>query len=267
MKYCYSLIIVLSFILVECHTGRGIYKDINVKGNDSVWDVQSINRNKKYEEYLKIGSTDNKILGNGKELRFDAGLAIKRDNLLVMSLIPAAGIEVLRIYCMRDSILILNRKEKTYYENSLREFFLRYNIELDLKDIQALCSNEFFIYGQDGLNVPDITHEEKGNNVRIVEYMGKTPDNNEFKQVIYYNTGYRTIEKIMVLDEKYQLFINILYQNYKQIGRNYFPGKIFVEVKSRKYDIKVEMNIRKIELEKEIRTEIEIPGNYKSTEL
>ena|GEM_PF-4500473 len=247
--------------LTGCRSAKEIQKEKFDSGKEI--SIQSIENKKNYNKCLKINSIDNVLEESGKEYEFNAVIGIKRDEFILISLVPMAGVEIMRIYCTEDSIIIINRRGKSFNIESWKEFSEKQKIEIELKDIQAICANEFFRYGTKETGLFEKKSEETRNNIKIIEYQGEKKSEERFTQVFYYNMIEGTIEKILLIDAECKTSMNIVYQDFERIGEHMFPKRISAKIRRENDVIKMRINIRKVDFEKDLNISIDIPAHYK----
>jgi hypothetical protein len=257
-------VVVISTLCFSCGSGKIIYpyerNDMNINEN-------YIEGKRNYDNYLKIKASNKIRMDEGKEFNFNSNIGIIRDSLLIVSIIPMAGVEIFRIYCDKDSIIIINREEKTYFQDSLNKYLRTKQIEFDLNDIIALLANEFFIYGRIKNDINEINRMEESRKIGVVQYKGETDNRESFGQVIYYNKLKGSIERIMISKENKIFYMNIVYRGKEKIKRLAFPEYISAEIVNEKNKLFVEMKIKRVEFEEVKYNRIKIPENYKRVEL
>ena len=261
------IIIVVCFIASSCRTGREIHRSLEEEKKGKEVTLESLKNNKNFEKYLKLDGASVTMRINSKEERFSAGIAIKRDELLIISIIPMAGIEAMRVYCTKDSIIVLNRKEKTYYCETYGKILSRYGVHINFDDLVAICANEFFIYEKENENIYNVRYENVDNERRRAEYTNSTEKESKIQQSIIYNTIKGTIEEILIVDDRKNMKMTVNYSNFIKVEEGVFPEKMAIMIKRGKNTLTMRIDIRKIEAEKEINLNIEIPAQYIKTEL
>jgi len=86
---------------------------------------------------LKLAEEDYKMGGT---------IGIIKDSIIVVSIIPLMGYEMARIYCTRDSILVINRIEKSFYKSSLSDELRKYKLSANYSVLQSILMNSYFVY-------------------------------------------------------------------------------------------------------------------------
>ena len=95
-------------------------------------------------ETMKVKRMNVDFVVNGIKDNFNGNMAVSRDSLIAISIIPFLGFEAVRILCTEDSIIVINRTDRTYHASSLDYYLKKYNIPVGFDDLQALLVNEVF---------------------------------------------------------------------------------------------------------------------------
>ncbi len=193
---------------------------------------------------------------------FNGNLAIYRDSLIVISIVPLFGFEALRIMFTKDSIIIINRVEKTYHTSSFDHYLKKYNIPFGFFDLQAVLTNEAFYY-KNGLNNRSYTKEAKINDgylsYTVVSMMGnkKTTKQQIVAEIQNYN-----ISDVLVDDYGRDVNVYIKYEDFKNYEMNYFPEKIEIDIRENGNKIKLDLRYGQVLFDELINVTFEIPENY-----
>ncbi len=69
-------------------------------------------------------------------------IRMKYDSIIWVSVVPALGIEVARVRITRDSVLLVNKLQKTYFRGDFPSLQAKYQVPIDFKMLQdALVAN------------------------------------------------------------------------------------------------------------------------------
>lgn len=77
-------------------------------------------------------------------IKFNASIKIKKDSIIQISLKPGFGIEAIRIGLTKDSVLIINRINKTVTKNNYEFLKRKYLLDINYNSIQSMLIGDFF---------------------------------------------------------------------------------------------------------------------------
>lgn len=100
-------------------------------------------------------SVDAEITMNGKTLKSKASVRMIRDSLIVISIMPVFGIEVARLECTPNELMIINKVQARYLQIKSSELMTKgrdlgpiVGMGLDFSDIQGLLQERLFLAGE-----------------------------------------------------------------------------------------------------------------------
>jgi hypothetical protein len=213
-------------------------------------------------ETLKVKRMNVGFLINGVGENFSGNLAISRDSLIAISVIPFLGYEALRIMCTRDSVIVINRTDKTYHASSLDYYLKKYNILARFNDLQSILINEIFIY-QDGFT--DIEYEksielEAGNMVFIIKaLLGNITLTN---QEIAADSACAQIRDVFVVDYQRGVKMSVKYDDFNGCEMDSFPNSIMIDIKDKRYEISLNIEYGQVIFNDQINVTFAIPDSY-----
>jgi hypothetical protein len=197
--------------------------------------------------------------------KFESGgtIAILKDSVIIVSLIPFMGYEVSRIFCYKDTILVLDRLEKIFFYTSLKRNMDKYNINGDFDDIESILTGRAFIYSDETEKnklKKNIIKEDNNLkwNYEILENMLL-----RISQEITIREDILLAENIDISDRRNQIEISISYDQFKKVENFVFPYKIKIRVNSSQKKFDVELNIGNIVINDNINADVIIPLKYK----
>jgi hypothetical protein len=214
---------------------------------------------------LKISKVEGILIINGNRMDIRGNIAVRRDSLIVVSVIPALGYEALRIYARPDSILVINRKDKTFFLSSLSAYLERMNIPLDYVAVQAMVANEIFYY----------KHEKEKTEIRIedrTDLSGKV-----IKIENYWHdrlTSYQEInpyenrlipQKVVIEDYKVRTKAMLTYRKFSYAQDQLFPMSAELMLLSGDNTLELKLEFGKVVFGEYINATFKVPGNYTRT--
>lgn len=213
-------------------------------------------------EILKFRGADLNIEWNGSSSKIHINLGIIRDSVVVASVIPAAGIEVVRIYCTNDSLILINRREKTFDKMSVGEASRQLGFGFTLKDIQAILTGSPFIYSR--IEAGDFRkREQSGKEGKKMEHYSLASGGKyQISQNMIYNGKGGSLRRIEMTDPKSRASLSADYEDYTLKGGVFVPGVISIVLRDPGNSIRIEISRARILVNQEIRLGPMIPEGY-----
>jgi hypothetical protein len=199
---------------------------------------------------------------NGLENNFKGNLAIYRDSLIIISIVPMFGYEAMRIMCTKDSAIIINRTEKTYHSSSLEYFMKKYNVPEGFNGLQAVLTNESFFYRS---TFPEIENrkEVKVENGRLL-YLIETILGNisVISQKITADAARGNINDMSVYDYQKNIGLSVWYYEFNEYGNTYFPERMRIELMDSRNSVSLDIAYGLILFDDPINAQFKIPDKY-----
>ena len=107
---------------------------------------RKIEERKRNYKTLKLKKIEIDYTINDYKENMKGSIGIIKDSVIIISIVPALGYEVSRIWCSKDSIKIINRPDKQIMEGKLVSFLEKYGITAGFEEIQSMLTNELFYY-------------------------------------------------------------------------------------------------------------------------
>jgi hypothetical protein len=199
---------------------------------------------------------------NGKSQRFRANMALARDSMIVLSIIPMMGYEAMRIICTTDSLYVINRSDRTFHKSSMESFLSKYNVHAKYHELQAILANEAFIY-RSSINETGMTRKMNMVDGKILYSIKWLLEGKRYtNQTFTVEEKNHHLQRIMVEDYLEHINMSISYAEYRSYGHWDFPEKIYVNVKERKNYIKLQIQYGQVIIDESIRVSLNIPESY-----
>jgi len=213
-------------------------------------------------ETMKVKRMNVDFVVNGIKDKFNGNMAVSRDSLIAISIIPMLGFEAIRILCTEDSIIVINRTDRTYHASSLDYYLKKYNIPVGFKDLQALLVNEVFIYGDD---YEDTSFERKiiiedGRILYTIETL--LGNRKMINQEIAADSACHKIRDVSVIDYFRNMQIKALYKDYNGCEKESFPNGISIDIQDKISAISIDIEYGHVLFDEKINVKFEIPENY-----
>lgn len=211
---------------------------------------------------IKLTKIHFNIDANGDHYESGGNIAIIRDSVIVISLVPLMGLEIARIYCFQDSILIIDRHNKTYTYEPYKTRLGKFYVQGEYNDIESIISGRAFIYenetNEKHCKKSIITEEE------YLKYRYELIEQNSIKsrQDIMVKKSNLMIESNEVTDHKNRLNLMINYGQFKQVDDFIMPHEIKMSLNSTNEKMDINMTIGNSSLNQEINANIIITDKY-----
>ncbi len=192
---------------------------------------------------------------NGKQPDFNAFIRLKKDSVLWISISSTfLGIEAFRLYITPDTLIILNKLDKSveYHPFSYIESFA--HIPMNFKLLQnILIGNP--VYVGDSI----VSYRQTENRI-LIGTVGSY-----FKNLITLSAGTNHLERIKLddIDLNQNRTASLLYGNYEKNGGFDFATDREINV-SEKSKVDVSIEFKQYEFNKELSFPFGIPRNYKT---
>ena len=278
MKYWFKIFIGFTFLYVlnGCHSTKKLQtaiprKDtasvnmvnVNIKPNDSAVNtinpafaiLDSLNKNKidfkTFSAKAKVQYEDH----NGKQPDFIAFIRLQKDSLLWVSISSTfLGIEAFRLYITPDTLIILNKLDKTveYHPFSYVESIAHIPLNFSLLQ-NILIGNPVYV----GDSV--VSYRQTENRILI-----GTVDE-YFKNLLTISVGNFHLERIKLddIDLSKNRTAGLLYDNYEKNPNFDFSTYREINV-SEKSKVDIRISFKQYEFNKDLSFPFAIPRNYKT---
>jgi len=273
MKYCKIFTAIIFLYLVPgCHSTKKLQTAVNkkdtaivnmqVKKNDSVFNkipaaevLSELNKNKidfkSFSSKAKIQYEDR----NGKQPDFNAFIRLQKDSVLWISISSTfLGIEAFRIYITPDTIILLNKLNKTveYHPFSYVESIAHIPLNFSLLQ-NILVGNP--VYVGDSI----VSYRETESHI-LIGTVG-----NFFKNLITLSSGNNHLERIKLddIDLTQNRTAALVYENYEQNTHFDFSTSREINV-SEKSKVDIKILFKQYEFNNELSFPFAIPRNYKT---
>ncbi len=253
----------ISLLIISCRSQKPVSEDRKPVVEDNNLTLISILENKNHDFHtLKARRIELEFYMNGGREKIKGNIAIYRDSMIAVSVIPALGYEVLRILCTRDSVIVISRPDKSYSATSFNYYQKKYQIPVDFNDMLAILSNEVFYYKE---NSDDRVFEkqlksENNKNLYIIDAFrdGKRITN----QGIELDGDKVKLDKVFVTDYETHMKMNIRYEEFVMDEEILFPKKIGIDLIENHNTIMLDIHYGLVVFNDSINVEFVVPPNY-----
>lgn len=181
-------------------------------------------------------------------------LKVIKDEAIQVSLAPALGIEMARLYVFKDSIYFINRLEKTVYVTNFQSISGKAGVNLNFSDLQNLLLNQF-IFDPGALNIVS-----KKTDVIDNKHIIKVED--EFNgTIVISDKDYRILEyHARSLDKSSEL--DIMYDGFNEKGKANFPEVLSLALRSGEDIFQISIQMKNIRVNEDFNIVYKKPSNY-----
>lgn len=263
------------FVFSSCKTVHKAEKTPVIKKNKELEDktadalLQQISDSSFKALFINAKANVDADIG-GEKNSFNISMRMRRDSVIWISISPALGIEVARIYISPDSIKFINRLSHTYKLTDYKFLndFLKMNV--DFYDLQGLLTGNLFAYRKNKFN--SVYNEE--NKFYILSTLSKhklkrsledkDPNKPVIQDVWLSDENYR-ITRISIEDERVQKSLLTEYSDFRNTATGLFPFKSVTSIKAEK-NILLTIEYNKIVVDEQQEFPFTVPPSYKASE-
>lgn len=213
-------------------------------------------------DYTNLSSRLNINITNGsKTLSSKATLRMIKDSAIQISVQPLFGVEMFRFYIDPYQVVLLDRMNKRYVEETISSLKEYYPVGFDFYTLQSMLTNTLFI--TDKNRVDD-------NDFRIFRY-AQTSDLNYFLTGKDPNSGIEysftvngddRITNTHLIHSAEQMSLNWTYDEFAEITESIFPHRMLVSIITQKRKLDSELNFSGIATNESFSLSISIPNGY-----
>jgi hypothetical protein len=211
---------------------------------------------------IKLRKVNFEINVNGNTYKSGGNIAILRDSIIVVSLIPLMGYEITRIFCFKDKILILDRQNKTYYYSPYSKNLGKYYLQGDFNEIESLLTGRAFIYSDKQSNAKLKKKLIKGNGYLKYHFEMKEQEYIRSEQELKIREDNLLTETNEIIDNTNQVKISIKYGQFKSVNYFELPHEININVSGKNDSLYLNLSIANIVINDEVNAQVIIPEKY-----
>jgi len=207
----------------------------------------------------------------------DGTLRMAYDSIIWISITPALGIEVMRVFLTPDSVKYLDQINNVYFTGNYDYLSDLYDFDFDFYDIQAILTNEIFEYPETKnfsksikkykSSIVDGRYNLQSQNQRKINRKLKKSQKKTGLEVllqnIFINPDNFKMEQVGITDFVSKRSLDIYYQNFDTFTGYLFPKEISIELKMPDEIFKVKLKYNKVIVNKEILFPFEVSDKYK----
>lgn len=218
-------------------------------------------------DFSTLTSRLNLIVTNGtRSISSKASLRMVKDRAILISVQPLFGVEVLRFYIDPDSVVILDRMNKRYVEESITSLKEIYPVGFDFYTMQSILTNAPFVSGKSRVEDSDY---RKFNYIQTSDFnyylTSKDPESDiEYSFTVNGNDRI-TFTHLMQFNKQQSL--QWTYDNFAELGNNTFPHKMNAVLSSKSKKINAEFLFSEIVTDEPVQIISQVPDSYRKASL
>jgi len=260
------VLVILIFIASSCSVQKKSYKaPIKEEGVDYLLSQMKANENH-FNTFS--GKAIAYVTNQGKRNELKINLRIQKDSLIWVSVSAGIGIEAARIILTRDSVLFLNRLEKTYFTGNYQFISELIHARVDFDIVQAvLTGNDFSWYDYQDLKATvsnDQYQLESAHRRKLKKHQREHEDTLQtIYQSMWLNPSSFKIEKIKIKEiNKENKKIIAAYSQFKDVSEQILPMQYDITITAAQKDIIIDATFIKVVLDNKLNFPFNIPSKY-----
>lgn len=216
--------------------------------------------------YSTFSSKLNMSFSTGRKvLNSRATLRIVRNEAIQLSIQPIFGIEMFRLYIQPDCIIILDRMNKRYVQETYDDLKKEYPIGFNFYTLQSLFTNALFIPEQSSVLIDDYNkfrYLQSSDNY-LLSGRDKLSDIN-YSFCVNGNDQI-TLTQMYMPAKKYSLEWS--YDEFTLVEKLFFPFKMKVSASSQEVNLNTSISLSSINFDESLTLDSSIPSSYTKVEL
>lgn len=257
-------LLILSLIWGSCSSSKKTIKAPLKEEGDAYLIEQMIEHQNHFETFKAKALTS--ITSKGKTNDLKLNIRIRKDSAIWVSISAGVGLEAARILLTKDSVMFLNRLEKTFFAGNYEFINKMINAQVDFDIVQALLTgNDFKWYDYQELKATvdnQLYQLESAHRSKLKKYSKENAEINVIYQSLWLNPFSFKIERIKIKEIKNEnKKIDALYSNFKAVDQQIIPFQYDITISANE-DVVVDATFMKVELDTELSFPFNIPSKY-----
>ena len=264
-KYLIALLLLLFVGVYSCKPKERIVQaesELEDKTNSNLFEdiLENEVRYSTFSSKLNMSfSTGRKVLNSRATLR------IVRNEAIQLSIQPIFGIEMFRLYIQPDCIIILDRMNKRYVQETYDDLKKEYPIGFNFYTLQSLFTNALFIPEQSNVLIDDYNNFRylQSSDNYLLSGRDKLSDIN-YSFCVNGNDQI-TLTQMYMPAKKYSLEWS--YDEFTLVEKLFFPFKMKVSASSQEVNLNTSISLSSINFDESLTLDSSIPSSYTKVEL
>jgi len=256
----FGLLIVLTILI---SSGCGIKKYVGPEYTKSL-DLKEVGKRNEVNQDKLNTIWIKKIRGvyfyGDEERKFNSNIRIIKDSIIIISIGMDFGIEAIRAYIKKDSIIIINRFNKTWYAGKIADLSNRYELINSYKRIEEILL----------MNVGKTTLLELDKSVNVfkgeVDYCYRSVNkegNSDFVEKVCFDSLVGYIRERVITTGNIKSELQILYSEYKDVNSCVLPTEIDIGLRNAGNEYSILLYYDKWVLNEKFSTKMKLGESYR----
>ncbi|HHT30538.1 MULTISPECIES: DUF4292 domain-containing protein [Petrimonas] len=212
--------------------------------------------------FSTFSSKLNLVLSSGtRSLSSKANLKIVKDKAIQLSIQPLFGVEMIRLYADRDTIVLLDRMNKRYVKEAIGDVRRIYPVGFDFHTLQSLLTNRVFISGKMDLVDSDYEYFSTGQ-LSDMHYLLKSADDGSGIEYGFTIDGNDRVALAYLMEPEKNYSMSWKYDEFVKAPDRPFPHKMDIVLVSANRKMNVGLEFSGITLDEDFTLQISVPGSY-----
>lgn len=287
-----GVLVSMLFLLVGCKDQRALSSREYPSRTSE--DLVSLAQNTRldFEQFSAKISADVRSPQNNNSFR--ATLRIRKDSAIWVSVSPALGIEVFRVLCTQDSVLYVDKINKSFFRGTYKKLNELTNSELNLQALQEiLVGNPLYfdpelkyrskndevgyqlstrnvnrlrrMVGTDreeGPVIPYDTTNSELNEKRLMRLQDRLDDDELIVRQYWFDYDHGKIIQSVFTDLASALYLSAVYDKFEPVEDQLIPTKASLELGNTKEQATFKLDYSRIKLNEPLSMPFSIPNKY-----
>lgn len=264
-------LVCISFVVLGCRSKKPVIEQttpvvivetpLKESSPDSLW-YQILNADEPVNWFgAKVSAS---TVMNNQSNSFNANLRMKLDSAIWMSISPALGIEVARVFITADSVKLINRINGTYFMGNFAYLNDLLQIEVNFDMIQAiLIGNSYLHYNVEnfiadkderGLILSTLKKRQirRGSELELPQIL---------TQEIWYSPVSQKIIRMEMQDYRPVRKFSVDYPSFTKVEEFIFPESMHIQAQAEK-QVQIDLSYSRISVNEVLNLPFSIPKNY-----
>lgn len=271
MKYKNIFIIIgvaVAFTFSACKSSRTIVNSdgaVVQKSQEEVLD-DALRAELDYKTISGKTSVEMKAAGSKSGMKINCYLKIVKDKNIQLSFrMPFINSEVVRINLTPDSVYLVDRLNKKYVAERIKDLDEKQNIQFNYYNVQALLTNTLFLPGKKQVSKKDYGDFDIRMSSGMFQIQTKDRSGTLYSFAVDANDR---IASTLVYNEKKNFTVQWSYSDFIRDAASYvYPTNMNAKLDVKKKRVDLNISYSELEINKEITIDNQIPSKYQKSSI
>lgn len=226
----FIIIIVATVTLSACHTTKKVTEkpisaintktEVKVAYTSNV--VKELQDNQPTFKTANISKMSIDIRFKERDYHVAGACQMVGDSAIHFSIMPALGFELFKLELTPDNVIVIDKFNRRYYQQSYDFFKTSFGVDLSYNDIQSLISNQLFLLGKSSYTSDDFRWKE--NNPSL--YTLTSSSGNVLQEVVVDSSQLKNVVQTIFKTINGNNKFSTSYSNLQKTGEVTFPMQL-----------------------------------------